>query len=293
MDVTKKMTAQWSKVGILGVGLLGGSVAKAVRSIFPEVQICGWGRSQDNLERAIELNIIDEGSLELQDAVERADLLVVATPVQKIVETLNLAAPLLDPGCLIVDVGSTKATIVAQASGLPWSHQFCPCHPIAGSEKSGAQHASSDLFRGKTVVLTPMDSTSPKTVAGADLLWRLMGASTVYMTPDAHDAALATTSHLPHMIAAALALGTSSDLLPLVGSGWSDTTRVAAGDPALWRQIIQENQTDALHTMRRFATIWANMIDAVQREDFDAIEKMLEEGKQIRDAVGNRHTSGK
>lgn len=280
------------RVCILGVGLLGGSIARGLRQIDPAVRISGWGRSADRLAAAKDAGILCEAATDIADAAADADVVIAATPVQQIVSSLDAAARVASPDALLVDVGSTKQRIAAAAAPLPWVDRFCPSHPIAGSEKSGAQHADGSLLRGKVVVLTPTERTGEDTVRRARSLWESLGARTLWMSPAEHDAALAQTSHLPHLLAAALAGSTSAELLPLVGSGWADTTRVAGGDPVLWRQIAEENRADTLLAMRKFATIWAAWVDAMAADDFDAIERLLAQGKELRDAVGNRHPSG-
>jgi prephenate dehydrogenase len=287
-----KAAKRWKKICIIGVGLLGGSVARSLRSRGLVEQISGWARTETKLQSAIESGIVDSGSLELSTASEDADLVIAATPVQQILNVLEQASVHAKADCLFVDVGSTKTSIARGSESMLFSPRFCPSHPIAGSEKAGADHATDHLFVGKTVVITPSVKTTSSTRDDAAALWTSIGANVIEMTPEAHDQSLAITSHLPHLIASALAASTPHDLLSLVGTGWLDTTRIAAGDPELWRQIIEENAACALPAMRNFATIWAQLIADVENRKFDALHTLLSEGKVIRDAVGNRHTSG-
>ena len=292
LDPSQTPEKTWHKVCIQGVGLLGGSIAMAIKQRYPSARIVGWGRSLEKLKAALDAGAIDEGMLDLSQAAEEADLVIAATPVQQIVDCLAEAAQFATPDCLFLDVGSTKASIAAAAENLSFANRFCPSHPIAGSEKSGVEAARQDLLLGKLVVLTPTKKTAASTTHLATQFWQSIGAKTLTMSPVQHDAALAMTSHMPHLIASALSASMPPDCLPLVGSGWADLTRVAAGDPTLWRQIVEENAIDTYQAMQSFATIWQALMDATKRGDFKFIEQTLLQGKQIRDAVGNRHPSG-
>jgi prephenate dehydrogenase len=282
---------KWKKVCILGVGLLGGSISKAMKARALANHVVGWGRSVDRLDPALAASIVDEISSDISQAAEGCDLVVAATPIQQIVPSLLAAAAVAAPECLFLDVGSTKATVAVESEKHPFATNFCPSHPIAGSEKSGWEFASPDLFEQKCVVITPSARTSAKTLEDARLLWESLGGKVVQMSPQEHDLALASTSHMPHLLASVLAAVTPPELLDLVGTGWMDTTRVAGGSPELWRQIIAENADCSLQAMQKFATIWHRAMNAIEKRDFDALHMILSEGKQIRDALGNRYSS--
>lgn len=281
---------KWKKVCILGVGLLGGSISKALKARGLTSQVVGWGRSEEKLRQASSAGILDLASTDIVDAAKDCDLVIAATPIQQIVPSLLQAAGTAANECLFLDVGSTKATVAADSEQHFFAANFCPSHPIAGSEKSGWEFAREDLFEQKCVVLTPSAKTSEKTLLDAKLFWESLGGKVTQMSPQEHDLALAATSHMPHLLASALASVTPPELLNLVGTGWMDTTRVAGGSPELWRQIIAENADCSLQAMQKFATIWQRAIEAVEKRDFEDLHRILSEGKQIRDALGNRHS---
>ncbi len=171
------------------------------------------------------------------------------------------------------------------------SQSFVGSHPLAGSERSGVDYADAELFENKLVILTPTANSNPNAVELIEELWRSLGANTLRMSPDGHDEAMSMTSHLPHIVASMLAASTPEKLAVLTGNGWKDSTRIASGNPGLWRQILQENQVHVLHALKNFATISGQWIEALEAQDFDRVEQLLKAGKSIRDVVGNRHTS--
>ncbi len=284
-------TIRWKKACILGVGLLGGSIAKALRTRRLVGEICGWGRKIENLQEALRLGIVDHVHLDLKTAASDCDLVIAATPVQQIVACLHQASSTANRECLYLDVGSTKCTIAAEAIQHPFAAQFCPSHPIAGSEKSGAEYATEDLFVGKCTVLTPTASTTQQTIDRAQEFWTAIGSNVMVMTPQEHDAALANTSHVPHLVASVMAATTPENLLSLVGSGWSDTTRIASGDPQLWTQIVEENYESILAAMYKFSTKWKQLLEAVERQDYIAVHEMLLAGKVVRDSARSESKS--
>ncbi len=190
-------------------------------------------------------------------------------------------------GGLITDVGSTKQSIVEAITCTPAAASFVGSHPLAGSEKSGVEHARADLFEGKLVVITSDDKSPAAQVHATEKLWQALGARTMQMTPAEHDAALARTSHLPHIVAAALAAATPANLLPLAASGWRDTTRVASGGADLWRQILEENRQPVIKVLEEFAGDVQNWLAALRSGNGKMLEQLLLEGKQKRDALGN------
>lgn len=280
------------RVCILGVGLLGGSIGLRLRRDRLVQEVIGFGRDPKKIDDAIRLGAIDRGSDRCEIAAREADLVIACTPVQQIARSLTTAALTAKPTCLFTDVGSTKKRIVVGLRDAPFQSRFVGSHPIAGSDKSGAEFATADLFEGRLVILTPESITSSTTLDGIGEFWRKLGAKTAVMTPDDHDEAIALTSHLPHLLASILAMATPENLLEMTGTGWSDTTRVAAGNPQLWRQIIEENHGPVLHAVKNFATISREWIEAIEAKDFERVEQLLTAGKVIRDIVGNRYTSG-
>jgi prephenate dehydrogenase len=234
--------AAYDSIAIIGVGLIGGSIGLAVRERKLAREVIGIGRRESSLNGARLIGAIDRGTTDLSEGVAAAELIIVCTPVDTIVENVALAAAACRPNSLITDAGSTKETIVttidaalsARRAGSP----FVGSHPLAGDHRGGAEHARPDLFEGRTVVVTPTSATRPAAVVEITGFWQSLGARVTTMSPAEHDKALASTSHLPHLVAAALAAATPEKLLPLAASGWRDTTRVAAGDTNLWQPIF-------------------------------------------------------
>ena len=230
------------RLSILGVGLLGGSIGLALRAAASDYEIIGYGHRPETLERARQVGAIDRAESELGRAVDGADLVILCTPVGRFREILTGLAGSLKPGAVVTDVGSTKASIVGLAGEiLPGGVSFVGSHPMAGSEKRGVEFARADLFRNALCILTPTLQTPPPAVETVDEFWQKLGMRTCRMTPADHDAALAEVSHLPHALAAALVTMQSDPAMNLAGKGFLDTTRIAGGDGALWRDIFVDN----------------------------------------------------
>jgi prephenate dehydrogenase len=280
------------RVCIVGVGLLGGSLGLALKRKRLATRVIGVGRTASKLETAIRRGAIDEATDSILEGAKDADLVVACVPVKSIVDTLAEAAQVANPDAILTDVGSTKQSITLAARGRLSDHQFIGSHPIAGGHQSGVEHAVGTLFDGTTVVITPTESTSPELIQRITAFWESMGSRTCQLHPEEHDVALAISSHLPHIVAAALAISTPLELIPFVGRGWMDSTRIAGGNPQLWRQILEENQGPALQAMKKFATICETWINALEQQDFDRVEELLKSGKSTREAVASRHTVG-
>jgi prephenate dehydrogenase len=213
---------------------------------------------------------------------------VVCTPVERIVAHVREAAAACPEGSLITDAGSTKAQIVRELDGsLARGVRFIGSHPLAGGEKSGPAEADAKLFLDRLVVLTPTEQAHNGDVTELRGFWTALGARVIETSPEAHDQALAATSHLPHLLASALASATPEDLLPFTATGWADTTRIAAGDPELWTQIFLANRDNLLASLGRFQTQLSALRQAVQLEDRELLTTILTEAKRNRDAVGS------
>lgn len=283
---------RWEQAAIVGVGLIGGSIGLALRRAGVARRIIGVGRSAANLQRAIACGAIDQLVLESAGELPEVDLVIVCTPVDHVAKQVAWWANSAANGALVTDAGSTKARIVSEVDAQLHEHnprqaRFIGSHPLAGSEKAGVEHARENLFDGRVVVITPTDRTPPSATVEVQELWKSLGAGVIPMTPAAHDQAVAATSHLPHMVASALAAVTPPDLLKLAAGGWLDTTRVAAGDVSLWQQILLENREPVLAALTKIEEelyLWRR---ALEQRDAAAIEALLQQGKTIRDAVGN------
>jgi prephenate dehydrogenase len=283
----------WNRVCIVGVGLIGGSVGLAARARGVAQQVVGAGSRPATLEAAHELGAITVMAADATSAVADAELVVICAPVDHIVEQAVRLAPFCRPGTLITDAGSTKARIAAEMDAAaqektwPRGVHFVGSHPLAGNEKQGPRHATADLFVDRTVVVTPTAITRSQDAATIAEFWTALGARVVQMPPEEHDRALAATSHLPHLAAAAVAGTTPVEYLPLTAGGWQDTTRIAAGDPALWRQIMLANRENLLDALAGLSQILAEWQAALVRGDAAAMERLLAEAKRVRDGVGS------
>lgn len=282
----------WNRVAIVGVGLIGGSVGLALRKRNLARHIVGIGRRMETLRTAENRGAITEATTDLQTGVADAELVIIGTPVATVADHVKQVAEIAKSGTLVTDVGSTKQSIVEAADqilagplGL-WT-SFVGSHPLAGSERTGVEFSRDDLFEGKTVVVTPTEASKPEAVDKINSLWQALGARVVTMTPAEHDQAVAATSHVPHVAAAALAATTTNEQLSLVASGWIDTTRIAAGDVELWRQILADNRPNVLAQLRVLQSQLESYAAALERGDDDQIVRLLQQGKRQRDAVGS------
>ncbi|HUB26571.1 MAG TPA: prephenate dehydrogenase [Tepidisphaeraceae bacterium] len=236
-----------NRLTILGVGLLGGSIGLATKKLINDCKIIGYGHRKETLDAALACGAIDQAFDQPQQAVKDADLVILCTPVGIFEGLLRSIAPDLSAGCLVTDVGSTKRSIVQIAANtLPPTVHFVASHPMAGSEKRGVEFARADLFNGALCLITPTPSTNPSALAGVESFWRLLGMQIRRMTPEEHDRRLAFISHLPHALAAALVNIEPADAMALAGKGFMDATRIAAGDAALWRDILLDNRDNLL-----------------------------------------------
>lgn len=279
-------------VAIIGVGLIGGSIGLALRRRKLAGRIVGIGRRRSSLAKALECKCVTETTTSIARGVAEADFVVVCTPVELIAETIAEAARHAPAGAMLTDAGSTKEAVVAKCEAMLIAanldpSRFVGSHPIAGSEKTGATAAVADLLDGRAVVVTPTTATAATTTSAVEKFWKSLGANVVQMSPAVHDAALARTSHLPHLVASALAAATPESLLPLTGTGWSDTTRVAAGDAELWRQILATNAVPTLKALADFERVLSRLRTALESGDGAELARILAEGKSRRDALGS------
>ncbi len=278
------------RLTIVGVGVIGGSLARALRQAGAVGEIVGSGRSPESLAAAVARGVIDRAEPACERAVAGADVVVLATPVGAMDEVLVRIAPALAAGAMVTDVGSVKGAVVAAARkrlGAGFAH-FVPGHPIAGSEKSGVAAATADLFRGRRVVLTPVFETAAEAVARARRMWEATGAQVTEMAPDRHDAILAATSHLPQLLAYALmdflARG-DANVFDFAGGGLRDSTRIAASDPVMWRDICLANRTHIARTLREFGAGLETLAAAIERGDGSALLALFERAKRARETL--------
>jgi prephenate dehydrogenase len=273
-------------LAIIGVGLMGGSVGLAAKKRRVAERVVGVGRPGDALEQARRLGAIDDAAASLADAARAAQLIVVATPVSAIVTTVREAATHSAPGTLLTDVGSTKGEIVQALELTPAAPRYAGSHPLAGSERHGVDHADGDLFEDRVTVVTQTRRTDADVVQRLAQFWTSLGSRVRILSPSDHDAVLARTSHLPHLIAAALAAGLDPEQYELTASGFRDTTRIAAGDPGLWTEIVLQNRGAVLAALDAFQNRLEPLRRALDNRDAAAIHAFLTQAKKVRDALG-------
>ena len=273
-------------VTIVGVGLLGGSVALAIKAHDPAVRVAGVGRRQASLVEALAVGAIDTAHLDAGEVVGRSDLVILATPVGAFERHLRAMAGKLKRNAAVTDVGSTKAMVVRTAEKvLGKGGPFVGSHPMAGSEHKGVTFARADLFTGATCIVTPTSATPAKLANRVEALWRNLGMRTVRMTPTAHDRAAARVSHLPHALAALLMLLPGEADLPIAATGFRDATRLAGGDPEMWRDVLLTNRRAILEALDAFDESLMHLRDLLELGDVRGIETFLAKAKGRRDAT--------
>lgn len=280
--------ARWDTIAIVGVGLIGGSIGLAVQDRSLASRVVGIGRRVSSLRRAKRHRTVSTTTTNLARGVRDAELIIVCTPVADIVTRVNEVVACCPAGAVVTDVGSTKTEIVtAIEANSNCGATFVGSHPMAGSDRKGAENASPDLFQGRVTVVTTTCETPPKAAHCIAAFWRALGSTVVRMTPSEHDRAVAMISHATHVIASSLAAATGPEDLVLAATGWSDTTRVAAGDPELWQQILLSNRAAVLKSLEKFEGVLATFRNALERSDKARILQLLEMGKRTRDALGS------
>ena len=277
--------AAFGTVAIVGVGLIGGSIGMSLRASGLAKKLIGIGRDQKNLNLACDLGAIDYGTINLAQGVAEADVIAICTPVTRIAHDVIEAAGLAPNQVLIIDAGSTKRNIVDMVEADPRAcATFVGGHPIAGSERKGVNYAQRDLFHHKICVLTPTKHTPLDRLERAHAFWKSLGCITTDLDPTAHDEALAMTSHLPHVISAALAATVPPPLLPVAGGAYRDGARVAGSDPTLWVGILRENRAAVLRALDQFETELELARNALEASDDLALLAWWNEAKDRRTA---------
>ncbi|MFO1042992.1 MAG: prephenate dehydrogenase/arogenate dehydrogenase family protein [Planctomycetaceae bacterium] len=269
-------------VVIVGVGLIGGSLAAALRSRKVARHVIGVGRDAVRLERARVAGLIDEVSTDVASVAARADVIVFCTPVDRVAEGVRQAARTARPDTLMTDAGSVKQPICDAVADIV---NFVGAHPIAGSHRQGFEAADAQLYEGRLCVLTPLESSPKLMVRRLDRLWKGVGMRTTQMSPSEHDQALAMTSHLPHLVAAALAQTLAVENRPLTGTGFRDTTRIAAGDPQLWTGILMQNAQHVAAGIEAVQHQLQKYQAALRDGNTDQILNLLKDGQQQRAAL--------
>lgn len=281
-----------NKLVIIGVGLIGGSFALALRKAGLVKHIVGIGRSQQNLQCALELDVIDEIATDIPSALHNADLVLLAMPVGQTARIMAQIAAHLQANTILTDAGSTKQDVITAARHhipIQNRHHFVPGHPIAGTEQSGAQAAQADLYHNKHVILTPLPETSMDAIERINQLWQACGAQVSLMPADEHDRVLAATSHLPHILAFTMMnyLNHSTDqlenLLHFAGSGLRDFTRIASSSPEMWRDICLANRETLLEQIDAYQNELKSLQELLENNDGKELEQVFSKARNVRE----------
>jgi len=284
MESAAQNRPSFDTIAIVGVGLLGGSIAAAVKAKGLVRRVVGVGRNSQRLDAAQSAGLIDAASTEIGNC--KAELIVVCTPVDLIADGVRSAAATADAGTLITDVGSIKGNICRALDGaLPDGVTFIGSHPLAGSEKQGHRHADAELFVRSVCVITPDASAAVVQVNKLTSFWETLGATVVRLSAEEHDQILAETSHVPHVVAAALASSLQNENSQFVASGFRDATRIAAGDPNLWSAILLNNVDAVLDSLDSFRDQLASLRHAIENRDTQTLQNLLRNAKRNRDEL--------
>ena len=272
----------FEQLGLIGCGLMGGSFALALKKAGLVQRVVGYSKSPTTTARALQMGVIDVEAPSALLAAAGADLVLLAVPVGATEATLKSIKHLVTPDMLIMDVGSTKADVVQAARNALGSQiaSFVPAHPNTGKEVAGVEHADAELYRGAKVILTPTERTLTSHLHKAEALWQALGCDVRSMSPETHDAAFATVSHLPHMLAFAMmhsVIGQpqADAFLSVAGPGFRDFTRIAAGDPAMGRDILLANKDEVLAQAQHFQRALQAFEQVLHTGDAQALEAMI------------------
>jgi len=284
---------KFGTVCIIGPGLIGGSIGLGLKKRNLAKTVIGVGHRTSSLEKATKMNAIDIGTLNSEEAVKDADIVILATSVNKIIDTAKKIIPFMKRNAILTDVGSTKKYIVEQIShNVRKDITFVGAHPIAGSEQRSVEFASADLFEGCTCIITPIGNHT-KDVETISHLWQLLGAKITYLTPEQHDEILVFVSHLPHLVASCLINAIKKEYLVCGASGLRDTTRVASGDPELWVDIFCQNRENVIKSIDRFiAELGGFKNDLLNKNNAKVLDR-LKNAKLSRDSAFHNNSTNK
>lgn len=287
------MTVHFQKAAIVGIGLIGSSLARVLRRRGIAERIAGAARSVKTRQTALALGVVDEAFENPREAVKNADIVFVCTPVGAIAETIGGFMTALKPGAVVTDVGSVKEEIIKQTLPLlrPDIH-FVPAHPVAGTEKSGPENGFVELFEGRWCILTPLAQTDRPAVSAVRAVWESAGMKVEEMSAARHDKVMALMSHLPHLIAytivgtaADLETETREDVIKYAAGGFRDFTRIAGSDPVMWRDIFLNNTEAVLDCLQRFSEDLTLLQKAIRQKDGVALQDWFARTRAIRREV--------
>ena len=289
------MTAKVKTVCIIGTGLIGGSLALALKQSGFCQRVVGAGRTEATLKKAIELNVIDHYETDFSLAVNDADIVVVAVPLSAMKNVFEQIAPALSSTAVVTDAGSAKQTVIKDAESAFGKdfNRFVAGHPISGTEKSGVTAAFTELYENRKVILTPTDKVDSGAVELIADMWRAAGAEVETMSAEHHDMVLAGTSHLPHILAFGLVdclnnLDEVDEVFRFAAGGFRDFTRIASSDPVMWRDICLSNRKDILDMMNKYQDQLQTISSALENNDGEALIEIFARAKQARDQFNNQ-----
>ena len=280
---------KFQRLALIGCGLMGGSFALALREAGLVQSIVGFSASEKTRQRAVELKVIDHACASVADAVQGADLVLLAVPVGAMHSSFAAMRDVLQPNTLLMDVGSTKCDVIAAAQDTLGERLNCfvPAHPIAGKEVAGIEHAERTLYQERRTILTPLPKTGIHRLQAAHEVWTAVGSHVSTMTPEAHDATFAAVSHLPHMLAFAAVNAITKQpqgaaFLDMAGPGFRDFSRIAASDASVWRDILNANHAEVLKQVRHFRAALDQFEDALKIGDTQALQQLIQQASDVR-----------
>ena len=280
---------KFQRLALIGCGLMGGSFALALRQAGLVQHIAGFSASEKTRQRALELKVIDQACRSVAEAVDGADLVLLAVPVGAMHLSFAALQGSLSPSALLMDVGSTKCDVIAAARAALGERLNCfvPAHPIAGKEVAGIEHAEGTLYQERRTILTPLPQNSIRQINMASAIWTAIGSHVSHMTPEAHDATFAAVSHFPHLLAfaavnALTAQPQGAAFLEMAGPGFRDFSRIAASDPAVWRDILSANQAEVLAQMAHFRSALDAFENALKQGETAALQQLIQQASAVR-----------
>ena len=278
-----------NKITIIGVGLIGGSLARALKEKNLAKVIFGYGRDQSRLEGAQKSNVIDDFSTSIKEAIVDAEIIVIATPVGTFQSILREIEPIVSSSVIITDVGSTKTDIVNSVNDVLRAKSSCfiPAHPIAGKEKSGFEVSDAKLFEGKKVIITPQENNLSESIKTIEKMWKSVGAEVDFMSSESHDNLLGMTSHLPHMLAFSLVnylVDQNPTASIYAGGGFKDFSRIASGDAVMWRDICLQNKDQIISHLKGYQSTLNDLLDAIDDENTEKLDHLFTTAKKTRDS---------
>ena len=277
------------KVCIIGIGLIGGSLAKAINKTHQSEIVFGFGRDKSRLEKALKSNVIDQYSTDIGEALDGANMVIIATPVGSYESILKEMKPHIAKDMIISDVGSTKVSVIEAVKTVfdDNLYNFIPAHPIAGKEKSGFESSDADLFVNRKVIITPLENNSPESIKILAKMWEGVGAEVDFMTPQSHDDLLGMTSHLPHMLAFSLVnylISQHPEASVYAAGGFKDFSRIASGDAIMWRDICLHNPDSIVEHIKGYQESLNTLVDAIDSQNKEQLELLFREAKNTRDS---------